>query len=182
MSTQDQNSQSQQLVVKDFPNSALTQHILDAAAKSPEFAGRLASDPSETFLAAGMTLSSVGGLRTDFNDYFRKEGAQILTQIQAAHASNKTTSLVEIEAQVEASSVKCKACKVGAFGVAGALVAVGVAALASLTEAGPVVISVASFLGISRGDALSFIKSIAPKIESGAETVAEALCQKLGAC
>lgn len=195
MSATVENSQSQQtkvsaieeqpteLVVKgDFTNSALTQHILDIAAKNKEFASRLSSDPSETFLAAGMTLSSIGGLRTEFNDYFRQQGEPVLAKIQEGHATNNIRSLKEIDAQLESFSVKCTACKVGVIGVAGAIVAVGVVGLASLAETVPVVASAAAFLGISTTEALSFLKTLAPKVESGVNSVAEALCQKLGAC
>lgn len=195
MSTTVENSQSQQtqisatkeqpteLVVEgDFTNSALTQHIFDIAANDQNFASRLISDPSETFLAAGMTLSSLGGLRTEFNDYFRQQGASVVAEIQKGHATNNIKSLKEIDAQLESSSIKCTACKVGIFAVAGAIVAVGVVGLVSLSETVPVVATVASFLGSSRTEALSFLKTLAPQVESGVNSVVDALCQRLGAC
>lgn len=165
-----------------FTNYVLTRNILDAATRNPEFASRLFAEPSDTFLASGMTLSSIGGLRADFNDYFREVAGPVIEKIQESHASNRTTSLEELEAENGLLSTKCTACKIGVYGVAGTIVAVGVVALASLTEVAPVVLGVASLFGISKTEALAYVKSLLPQIKEGASAVALALCQKLGPC
>lgn len=164
-------------------NIEIVRNIFDAAAGSHEFFSRFASDPSATALEAGMIISQRGiGLegREDFNQFVYEQAKPLLARIQEAHTNKTILTLQQLESEL--ADVKCTLCKIGLYAVAAAIVAAGAVGLTALTVTTPIVLTVASTLGISVGSAVSFISSLVPVVAKGVGAVAEALCKKMNAC
>jgi hypothetical protein len=79
-------------------------------------------------------------------------------------------------------SLKCSACTVVCWGVAVAIVAVGAAAVASLSTTSPVVVSLAATVGVTAKAALAFIATLTTAISRGAAAVVGAICIWAGTC
>jgi hypothetical protein len=79
-------------------------------------------------------------------------------------------------------SIKCAACKVSAWALAGLIVAAGAAALSTLVEGSAIVIGLASFAGVSPATALAFATSLGGAIAGGVGSVVQAICDWVGLC
>lgn len=106
-------------------------------------------------------------------------------------AKSKDTGLDELftralngDAITEADfpSIKCAACKVAAWTLAGLIVAAGAVALSTLVEGSAIVIGLASFAGVSTTAALAFAKTLGSAVTAGVGEVVKAICGWVGLC
>ena len=78
--------------------------------------------------------------------------------------------------------IGCTACKVAAYTVADAIVAVGTVGLAMLTVESAPVVALAAFSGVATRTALLFIQGLGTAIVKGVTHVATEICKWTGSC
>jgi len=84
--------------------------------------------------------------------------------------------------EVDFPSLKCAACKVSSYAVAGLIVAAGAAALSYLTVGSSIVIALAGIAGVSLEAALAFAVTLGGVVSGGVGKVVEAICEWVGVC
>jgi hypothetical protein len=131
--------------------------IITRMQQDATFKQQVLSNPAATFQKAGVQLKPAD--EAGFNQFAKEK-------LEA------TTSM----------SVKCTICKVGCYGIAVAIVGVGAAGLALLTEGSAVVVALAAFADVSAAGALAFIQGLAAAIAAGTDAVVTQICDWTGAC
>lgn len=143
---------------------------LEAAEKDENLLAQLVANPGQVFASAGFPVDSWA--IPEFNDYCRKEAG--LSDVLTGLANKKNLAAL--------SSVGCTLCKIAAYTVAVAIVAVGAGALTLLTAGSAPVVALAAFAGVAATTALAFIVTLTTAITGGVGVVASYICEWTGAC
>lgn len=143
---------------------------LEAAEEDKNMQAELAANPGQVFANAGFPIDSWA--LPAFNDYCRKEAG--LTNVLVHLGNNGALSAL--------GGIGCTLCKIAAYTVAIAIVAVGAGALSLLTAGSGVVVALAAFAGVAATTALAFIVTLATAISGGIGVVASYICEWTGAC
>lgn len=159
----------------------LAKSLIQAAVCDANKAAALLQNPAGYFRQGGIEIPTDQDM--EFNQFFHHE-KQPLARHLSLHVK---ASQLSPEAQdhllfLSLPSLACCACSVGAYVVALAIVAVGVAGLADLTTASPAVVALADFASVPAGTALAFISSIGAAITGGPASVTKEICRWTGAC
>lgn len=128
------------------------------------------ANPAAATRAAGFEVPAE--YETEFNEMFAITIAPDLAMAKAAMDKGLDTW----------PSLKCGACQVTCFVVAGAIVAVGAAALGGLTTGSSCVVGLAQLVGCSAQAALTFITSLGATIAKGVGAVVAAICVWASIC
>lgn len=143
---------------------------LEAAQKDSAVRAELVENPGAFLAAAGYPLTPEE--IPDFNRFFHEEPgvSRILGMLQSG------------EDMANLQGIGCTICKVAAYSIGVAIVAVGAAALSTLTAGSAVVIALASFAGVAAATSLAFIVGLTTAVGGGAGVVASHICSWTGAC
>jgi hypothetical protein len=152
----------------EYGNKALVMGILEAAAQDRTLLDRLEASPNQVFAEAGMLVHP--DTVAEFNALVRQQIGGLLASLRSGGALMAWPSL------------GCSACNIAAFVVGAAIVAVGAAAISTLTTTSPAVVGLAAWAGYSTTATLAFIQSIAGSVAAGVSSVCSAICTWIGAC
>ena len=143
---------------------------LEAAQHDNTVREKLLENPGAYLASAGYPLSP--DMIPDFNRFIHNDTSipAILGQLQSGEG------LTNLE------GLRCTMCKVAAYGIAAALVAIGAAGLATLSVSSGIVLALAAFAGVSAAGALAFIAGLASVISGGVSAVSGYICSWTGAC
>lgn len=143
---------------------------LEEAAKDKNLLSQLIVNPGQVFASAGFPIDSWN--ESDFNDYCREEASlpSLLSHL------NDDGNLMGYD------GVGCTLCKIAAYTVAIAIVAVGAGGLSLLTAGSAPVLALAAFAGVAATSALAFIVTLGAAISGGVGVVASYICEWTGAC
>ncbi len=154
----------------DFANQDLIMSIFSAAAEDKTLLERLQTDPASVFAEAGISVPP------ETRDAFNVHVAMTTGPAFVAMAAQGPLALMAWP------SLKCSACTIACWGIGVVVIGIGAAAIATLTVSSPVVLSLASFAGVSAAAALAFVKTVAPLIALGIAAVANKICEWCEAC
>jgi len=145
--------------------------ILEASGTDPELLKRLKSDPADVFVEAGVSIAE--SKSEYFNAFFWSEFNWLLDLISAEGVAAITANR---------RGFWCGVCKIAAYALAVILAGLGAAAIASLTESGPIVVALADWTGFSRATCLLFVQGLAADVLADIAAVVKELCEWTGAC
>ena len=159
-------------------------------ATSAEFQARIAQ--TEAFMLKGAE-KELGAAVTpaDAVAYFRAGGYEIPEAYQADFEAMYAVTIAPDLALIHAAargeldtwpSLKCSACQVTCFVVAGLIFAVGTSALGGLTTSSACVTALAELVGCTAQVALAFIKTLGDYMLKGVAAVVNAICVWTGTC
>jgi hypothetical protein len=151
------------------------QQALGAATADQDAATQLLADPAAYFRQHGLDLSQ--GRDAEFNKYFHELEPGVTSHFSAVAQGQAAEANA-----VALSGIGCLVCKAGVFGIAGAIVALGVAGLASITPETEVVLLLARFAGLDARAVAGFISGLGPKIGEGVNSIATEICRWIGSC
>lgn len=149
--------------------------VIANAFQDQNFANQLLADPATTFEQGGFDVPDE--LHTEFNDFFSQVDPDLITTLNDPARRN---ALPDTDAV--AAGFRCTLCKIQAWSLALSIVAVGAAALATLTVRSGIVVAVASYAAIRLTVALAFLRGLGAAIVAGVSAVAQRLCGLIGAC
>lgn len=159
-------------------------HVMDNALKNPDYAKELLANPAEVFRRDGeveIPEADDENFRNYFNEIALSEVLEGLT------ARSRSVALLPQSVEISSRAIGCTGCKAATYTLAGALLAIGVAGLALLTEGAVVVVSLVS-LGakfgktIATGAALAFLRGMGAVLSLSLGTIAGEICRYIGEC
>lgn len=148
-----------------LPNEDAIRAVLFEVQTNSDELKKLLETPDVIFSRSGVAVPS--------------ESARELSQFLAKHIASKTGSKFTAK---KTPTSRCVICSVSVWGIAAGIVAIGSAALSTLTTASPIVVSLASWAGVAPQVALSFIASLGKSLGAGVASVASKICTWAGYC
>jgi len=158
--------------------------VIDNALKNPNYAKDLLANPAEVFRRDG-EVEIPEADDENFRSYFFKIASSEV--LEGLTARSRSVDLLPQSVEISSRAIGCTGCKAATYTLAGALLAIGVAGLATLTTGSAVVAKLVQLGGIfgktiATDAALVFLRGMAAVLSLTLGTIAGEICRYIGKC